>query len=681
MPSDSPGRYQSRFFNFLNRQSVRLSGRVDRAVRQIKVAATWGVQILLYPAYLLTQVSLSAGRQLSSEAEAGWPKLKEITHKEQEHQETAPAADTPIQRVLSEVTTLPLPEISGSVVLQPDLWVQDNGQASDGQTADNGQLRTPSWLELTPPQSVSEQVIAQGAPAKLFAQTRTSGADYVIQGVASLLETRSLVLVTIENQILDILTPQQQQKLASKMSWEVADLLRTRRLVQASKLKSATPRLSSLDQPRVLLPVRLFWKVMAWVQTSPVAIAANLFQESTLIGEDALDSSQILPTRPVRKTRRQLPRLNNPAIANQRVPPKALATLDRTIAELESHQLVPGTEGLVQLRDSLQDRWNSSLANVSEGILTLRNRSQKLSKQGQPQSITPEDQTSAPETSQTDSFQIQALIYAAIEYFFGRRGSDLSGTDSQERTPLSGDPQAEFRPLSGRNSPSLSPAQRRASSEFPDTDESDPWLSWGDLFGQPESSDLLPQNTNISQGIESRIPNPKSQSQLPEGFNSKMPIQPKNSVWDNLKRFLNPNSALSKRSAPGRKRPTVEPDASVPQAGKLTAAQTPPLATPTENKGSTPTKQPKTPSSVDVASRRPSGVSSRQTESTAMSNPSTPTQDANIEPSPDWIETKATPTGYVKHPLERVLGWLDRSMLWLEEFALKVWRWLRRLGR
>lgn len=673
MPSDSSGRYQSRFFNFLNRQSVRLSSRVDRAVRQIKVAATWGVQILLYPAYLLTQVSLSAGRQLSSEAEAGWPKLKELTHKEPEHEETAPQADTPIQRVLSEVTTLPLPELWGSVVLQPDLWVEDNSQVLDGQTADNGQLTTPSRLKFAPPQTGSEPTIAQ---------TRTNEIRHEIQGVASLLETRSLVLVTIENQILDILTPQQQQKLASKMSWEVANLWRQRRLVQASKLKNSAPRLSSLDQPRVLLPVRLFWKVMAWVQTSPVAIAANLFQESTLIGEDFLDSSQILPTRPARKPRRQLPGLNNPAIANQRAPQKALASLDRTIAELESHQLVPGTEGLVQLRDSLQERWNSSLANVSEGILTLRDRSQKLSKQGQPQSITPEAQTSETEKSQHQSFQIQSLIYAAIEYFFGRRGSDLSGTDSQERTRLSGNPQAESRPLSGRNSPSLSPAPRRANSESPDTDESDPWLSWGDLFGQPESSDSTSHNNNLSQGVESRVPNPKSQSQLPEGFNSQMPIKPRNSVWDNLKRFLNPNSALSKRSAPGRKRPTVEPDASVPQAGKLTAAQkTPPLATPTQDKGSTPTQQPKTPSSVDVTSRRPKGVSPIKGKSTSITNPSTPAQDTGIEPSPDWIETKATPTGYVKHPLERLLGWLDRSMLWLEEFALKVWRWLRRLGR
>src|ERR671932_1891398 len=189
MPSDPSGRYQSRFFNFLNRQSVRLSGRVDRAVRQIKVAATWGVQILLYPAYLLTQVSLSAGRQLSSQAEAGWPKLKEITHKEQEHEETPYEADTPIQRVLSEVTTLPLRQVSGSAVLQPDLWVEDNSQVSDGHTADNGQLTTSSGWELTPPQSGSEQAIAQGAAAKPITQTRSGNAGYVIQGIASLLET------------------------------------------------------------------------------------------------------------------------------------------------------------------------------------------------------------------------------------------------------------------------------------------------------------------------------------------------------------------------------------------------------------------------------------------------------------------------------------------------------------
>src|SRR5919199_2140404 len=392
MPSDSSGRYQSRLFNFLNRQSLRLTDQFNRAVRNIKVAAVWGVQIMLYPAYLLTQVSLLAGRQLSSEAEAGWPRLKEVTHQDDEPQETPSEADTPIQRILSEVTSLPLPEIAGSVVSPPGLLVRFRERTFDEETevdqqqvTGKGQLTTPSVLGMAQQHSDSEEAISQ---------TRTDDGRYVIQGVASLLGTRSLVLVTVENQILDILTPNQQQKLASKISWEVANWLRQRRLGQ---FQNSTRRLSGLNQPRVFRPLRTFWKVMAWVQTSPVAIAANLFQESTLIGEDTLDSDQILPPRRGFKPRRQLPSLNHPASAQQQVPQKALPSIDRMIAELESHPLVSGTEGLAQLRDSVQNRWNSSLANVSEAILSLRNRRQKFSQPGQPQSISPEDQTSATE--------------------------------------------------------------------------------------------------------------------------------------------------------------------------------------------------------------------------------------------------------------------------------------------
>jgi hypothetical protein len=99
MPSGSSGRYQSRLFNFLNRQALRLTAQCDRAVRQLKVAAVWGVQIVLYPVYLLVQTGLSAGRQLSNSAQAGWPQLKEFTNKQ--YQKTLPAADTPIQQVLN----------------------------------------------------------------------------------------------------------------------------------------------------------------------------------------------------------------------------------------------------------------------------------------------------------------------------------------------------------------------------------------------------------------------------------------------------------------------------------------------------------------------------------------------------------------------------------------------------
>jgi hypothetical protein len=46
-------------------------------------------------------------------------------------------------------------------------------------------------------------------------------------------------------------------------------------------------------------------------------------------------------------------------------------------------------------------------------------------------------------------------------------------------------------------------------------------------------------------------------------------------------------------------------------------------------------------------------------------------------PDEEWWEAGYTPAGYEKHPLERVLGWLDRIILRVEEFFLRVWRELR----
>jgi hypothetical protein len=50
-----------------------------------------------------------------------------------------------------------------------------------------------------------------------------------------------------------------------------------------------------------------------------------------------------------------------------------------------------------------------------------------------------------------------------------------------------------------------------------------------------------------------------------------------------------------------------------------------------------------------------------------------------MQPAPDWIETNATMMGYVKHPLEQLLEWLDRAMLWLEEVLLRVLRWVQQM--
>ena len=44
----------------------------------------------------------------------------------------------------------------------------------------------------------------------------------------------------------------------------------------------------------------------------------------------------------------------------------------------------------------------------------------------------------------------------------------------------------------------------------------------------------------------------------------------------------------------------------------------------------------------------------------------------------NWVETEAKTTGYIKHPLVRVLEWLDTAIHWLEELGKKLAKLLRK---
>ncbi|MEL7036828.1 MAG: hypothetical protein AAFO04_14570 [Cyanobacteria bacterium J06592_8] len=43
----------------------------------------------------------------------------------------------------------------------------------------------------------------------------------------------------------------------------------------------------------------------------------------------------------------------------------------------------------------------------------------------------------------------------------------------------------------------------------------------------------------------------------------------------------------------------------------------------------------------------------------------------------ECLQAEATAVGYVKHPLERILEWLDRVLFWLEETLIKAWNWIK----
>jgi hypothetical protein len=44
----------------------------------------------------------------------------------------------------------------------------------------------------------------------------------------------------------------------------------------------------------------------------------------------------------------------------------------------------------------------------------------------------------------------------------------------------------------------------------------------------------------------------------------------------------------------------------------------------------------------------------------------------------DYLETKAISLGYVQHPLEKILKWLDRVVNWVENLCLNIWQFFLR---
>jgi hypothetical protein len=71
---------------------------------------------------------------------------------------------------------------------------------------------------------------------------------------------------------------------------------------------------------------------------------------------------------------------------------------------------------------------------------------------------------------------------------------------------------------------------------------------------------------------------------------------------------------------------------------------------------------------------------------TIASLPPTPTA-ANLtwnnvfssDPTTTWIETSAEHIGYIQHPLEKLLGWVDRAFVWVETHLLQLWQQCKNL--
>lgn len=264
--------YQSRLLKFLLRQSQQVKDRCGRSVRQIKLGAYWGAQVVLYPVYAVFQTTRLASRQLQADHQAP-----------QQQRGLLWACKRWISR--RQTRDLPAPDLSTS-----DLSTLETTAAAAPLTSDRAILQIlslfkPARLHPTHFLTPSRPPVTPVTPAGLTLRPPsppTLRALPSIHGIACQLADRTIVLVGDHNNIWSGLTPDQQETLRQQMSWVLADYFYRRRQAD-QRLRS---RLGILPPPatldRALPPINRLRQLMGWMQTGPVAIAANLFKEAEL---------------------------------------------------------------------------------------------------------------------------------------------------------------------------------------------------------------------------------------------------------------------------------------------------------------------------------------------------------------------------------------------------------------
>ena len=549
MPSATPGRYQSRLFKFFHQQSRRWGEQFDRTKRHLQVAASWSLEALLYPVYLLIQKATgSAGKQLHTDKQQ--PKLH-LQGNEASSQSEIPSADSAIQQVLEAVVTLEVRK--AGEVINSKFKIAKRPERSEGSN---------SKLEVSPSLPHSLTPSSPSSPPQVL-------------GIASLLGNRNLVLVTAENEILDILTPQQQKKLQNRINDEVAKYWRSWRI---AKVKNETKVLSEIDH--------LLNKLTSGSRREVAALPQEMETEDIV-------EYQYLP-------------LASPA----------LALLDAAFAQMESYAVVPISRVSGQLLEAVQNQLNIFLY-------------------GKHQQLTTEQEVLTPEGEYQTS-KIQALIWGAIHYFFGRNPKKLEQT-----TPTNSVDQL---PIGGNKKPQTALPQRPPSSALPKSPDvqseniADPWLTMDDLFGDlQEVTEVVDEQQLLvtsSKTTKSALSASRSVRTTGE-INSKFKIQNSKFKIQNSK-FKTQNSKLKIRKFS-------------PILALLSKRSPLPDSENNSNKGE---------------------ILDQQYQQTT-----------EVEAKPDWIETQAQTIGYEKHPLEQILEWLDRVMLWLEDIFVKIGLFLRGLLR
>jgi hypothetical protein len=298
--------YQSRLFQTVRSQVRHIKEDAQLRWRQLKVATTWGAQVALYPLYTLFQAARWSGQVLKQATSTVTQTLLSFARGE----ETLAPIDRPIQNVLDAIAFLELPMGGKASPHSLQLSIRPIAKPKSILTVWRKKLSTlwQPWRKAQPSSLISDLSIS--APVSLPSSGQSSGQSseqsnvvsqsIAIRGVASLLVQQRLVLVTSENQILDVLTSEQQRQLHQRIIWEIAQAQYVRRQLGRTRAIPAWKTWQALPiqvRPQWSFPVRAIYHLMAWVQHQPLTHAALMLPPS--------DSPPALTPHPVLASLRQ----------------------------------------------------------------------------------------------------------------------------------------------------------------------------------------------------------------------------------------------------------------------------------------------------------------------------------------------------------------------------------------
>jgi hypothetical protein len=693
MADGYPGQYQSKLLNFISRQSRFVADKCDRTWREIQVASLNATQILLYPVYLLVQSSRMLTRQLrESTKKIDLPELQEFVEDENPNlSQGLPTTEIDEESAIAEILHLaenlllpsqissvtescsflinppqPTAKVIPDIRLQPEM--QFSGKTTKAQTTgemplSRSQTKTADLLQaitgempLSRSQTKTADLSLLNNALDLEAQFNTVAEianKPQVRGIATFISARTLVLVGAENQILDILTPAQQELLEGRIIWEVANSGPQRREIAEKELKFNLG-LESAAQKSQLPPIRRFWQLMAWIQSSPVAVKRNQFGESILAVKKAINASihdnLILAQRAIAPIAEL--NIDRPALS----PANAI---DQNISELEislhgkfdrtSHNL-----SFVTLLDraavNLEQLSPLSVSKITDAL--TENPPSKIDTATTNTNLSP----SAKEIIENYARNIEEIIWSSVDHLLGK---ETAASDNTEKAVA-----IKY----------YLEQQNQKDTESTKSDR--PWLNWQDLFGEPTPTvgavPPCPPSSSAAEEPISQIStkvNPQNQKleKLPEGRSASIPTSPYPEAIQVLLAKLK-RSLLTKveKSQPQKGSDlTVTPqNNSVPRTAE-TQQEIP--TTPNDGQIS----QSPSPAVITVETGRFVATATTASIREAQNN------SAGGKSEGECLETKAVSVGYIKHPLEQVLEWLDRIMLRLETIAEEIWKWVK----